>query len=179
MEDAKNYGCDGLLGIHWRTKQTAPQITAMAQKSWNMSMTSAEFWDSWATAQFGTVAGKGAASLFSRIESYNLPRPVNWLGGPGGWQSDSKQCGLDNTTYAFVAEFENLLAAATDPGDNDRLLYWVNTFRYMRNIARTECAWSEYDAAFAKAAAAPTAAGKAKLAEQIVLPARVALLNAA
>lgn len=169
-------------------------------------MTSAEFWDSWATAQFGTVAGKGAASLFSRyiggssvhgllfnflmmcflsfhldavhirprlifaamvclrIESYNLPRPVNWLGGPGGWQSDSKQCGLvrvcagcgfpggagprraharsailqDNTTYAFVAEFENLLAAATDPGDNDRLLYWVGRCQEGRGTGRAE-----------------------------------------
>lgn len=28
-------------------------------------------------------------------------------------------------------------------------LFQVNTFRYMRNIARTECAWAQYDAAYA------------------------------
>ncbi len=34
MEDALAYGATGLLGIHWRTGITSPQITAMAQKSW-------------------------------------------------------------------------------------------------------------------------------------------------
>lgn len=29
-------------------------------------MTSAEFWQSWAAAQFGAAAGSGAASLFNR-----------------------------------------------------------------------------------------------------------------
>jgi hypothetical protein len=74
----------------------------------------------------------------------------------------------------------------------------------MRNIARTECAWSQYDAAYAvsrrvletlykkslppthgfasllqKAAAGSTPAEKAKLAEEYVLPARQALLASA
>lgn len=31
--DAQIYGCDGLLGIHWRTHSIAPQVTAMARRA--------------------------------------------------------------------------------------------------------------------------------------------------
>ena len=47
MDDAKKYGCNGLLGIHWRTRATSPQISAMAQKSWNPTLNSFEFWMDW------------------------------------------------------------------------------------------------------------------------------------
>ena len=40
MEDAQKYNCSGLLGIHWRTGVTSPQISAMAQKSWNSTLNS-------------------------------------------------------------------------------------------------------------------------------------------
>ena len=32
-----------------------------------------------------------AAAVFSAIESYNLPRPVNWGGGPGVFKGDVAQ----------------------------------------------------------------------------------------
>lgn len=33
--DAHRYGCDGLLGIHWRTINLAPNVAALAQAAWN------------------------------------------------------------------------------------------------------------------------------------------------
>ena len=59
--------------------------------------------------------------MFTKIESFSLPRPVNWIGGPGGLQPDPKQCGLDNTTYAFVATLED--AASTVTGDLEYARY--------------------------------------------------------
>lgn len=35
--DARNLGCSGLLGVHWRTKILAPAISALAQASWDQS----------------------------------------------------------------------------------------------------------------------------------------------
>ncbi len=35
--DARNYGCDGLLGIHWRTKILGPNILALAWAAWDQS----------------------------------------------------------------------------------------------------------------------------------------------
>jgi hypothetical protein len=33
--DALSYGCTGLLGIHWRTKVLAPNVSALAQSAWS------------------------------------------------------------------------------------------------------------------------------------------------
>jgi len=33
--DALQYGCDGLMGIHWRTRVLAPNISALARAAWN------------------------------------------------------------------------------------------------------------------------------------------------
>jgi hypothetical protein len=33
--DALRYGCDGLMGIHWRTRALSPNIGALAQAAWN------------------------------------------------------------------------------------------------------------------------------------------------
>jgi hypothetical protein len=33
--DALRYGCDGLMGIHWRTRVLSPNIAALAQAAWN------------------------------------------------------------------------------------------------------------------------------------------------
>ncbi len=35
--DALAYGCDGLLGIHWRTRVLGPNISALAQAAWNQT----------------------------------------------------------------------------------------------------------------------------------------------
>ncbi|HVV74360.1 MAG TPA: malectin domain-containing carbohydrate-binding protein, partial [Verrucomicrobiae bacterium] len=33
--DALRYGCDGLMGIHWRTRILGPNVSALAQAAWN------------------------------------------------------------------------------------------------------------------------------------------------
>jgi hypothetical protein len=35
--DARRYGCDGLLGIHWRTRGLSPTLAALAQAAWEQS----------------------------------------------------------------------------------------------------------------------------------------------
>lgn len=34
--DAKRYGCDGLMGIHWRTRAISPNLEAIAQAGWRV-----------------------------------------------------------------------------------------------------------------------------------------------
>ena len=34
--DAHRYGCDGLMGIHWRTKILAPNVAALARAAWQL-----------------------------------------------------------------------------------------------------------------------------------------------
>jgi hypothetical protein len=35
--DALRYGCDGLMGIHWRTRVLSPNVAALAQAAWDQS----------------------------------------------------------------------------------------------------------------------------------------------
>jgi hypothetical protein len=35
--DARRFGCDGLLGLHWRTRIIAPNISALAQAGWEQN----------------------------------------------------------------------------------------------------------------------------------------------
>ena len=77
MENAKTYGCSGLLGIHWRTRATGPQIQAMGQKAWNEDLTSQAFWQDWVATQFGlpinSSANANVAAIFDSIDSFKMP----------------------------------------------------------------------------------------------------------
>jgi len=41
--DARRLGCDGLLGIHWRTKAMAQNVSALAEAAWDQSYVPAGF----------------------------------------------------------------------------------------------------------------------------------------
>jgi len=58
--DARRLGCDGLLGIHWRTKILAANVAALAQASWDQSFVPAAMNVS-AVAPFAAVAGPGGS----------------------------------------------------------------------------------------------------------------------
>lgn len=77
-------GVEGMLGIHWRTRAIAPQLSALSQVAWNISLNSIDFWRSYCAVEFGSVAvGDAAAAIFSSVDSFALPRPVGWISGPG------------------------------------------------------------------------------------------------
>ena len=40
--DAQRYGCDGLIGIHWRTEEVGPMVAALAQAQWKVPQPQAE-----------------------------------------------------------------------------------------------------------------------------------------
>jgi hypothetical protein len=179
--DAAAYGVGGLLSIHWRTRMTSPQIGSAHAVAWNLSLATADYWQTWALGQFGdaAVAGAAAAIFTASADSYALPRPVSWTGGPGGWTPGCAAPG----TYAFVdalAALRPALVAAlgsTATLDHlERFDYWLGSFVYMRSIARFTCDWAAYNAVIkaVQAIADPAARRAAAVAQG--LPARVSLI---
>jgi hypothetical protein len=87
--DALRYGCDGLLGIHWRTRVLSPNVLALARASWDQA------WNTLPKSvaedvgpitgqyvSFGDrdIAGAGArAAIYrdvrDRVFAYHLPVP--------------------------------------------------------------------------------------------------------
>lgn len=183
---AKAYGASGLLNIHWRTRSIAPQGSASLSWAWNTSLTSAAFWAEWAGIYFGTSAGAAAAPIFASLDSNGAPRPVNWVGGPGAWTADAKACQLlADGTYAFPDTFaalrplvlRDIAAGVADAGSLERFDYWLTTLRYTRGIARTTCAWSEYDAVYKSIAAMPSGPARQAAAQDAGYAAFAALVG--
>lgn len=168
MEDAATYGCNGLLGIHWRTKETGPQIMAMLQKSWNPALTSESFWVDWATASFGANVGQSIATVFQSVDSFSMPLVVGWVGGPGKMQPGCKPAG----TLGFIDKLEGLAAQVSGVANTARYNFWLAHFGYMRGISDTECAWDGFNKALATAGSSPSPTSK-----QALLNVRIQLIN--
>ncbi|KAA6350331.1 hypothetical protein EZS27_002297 [termite gut metagenome] len=91
--DALAYGCDGLIGIHWRTQSIAQNISALAQAGWSQTewnpnqdkkMTQEEavensnkqerdlgassYYAGWAHSEFGEEAAEQLAVLFTNLD---------------------------------------------------------------------------------------------------------------
>eukprot|EP01046_Picozoa_sp_COSAG06_P073568 COSAG06_NODE_22065_length_735_cov_0.831761_1_plen_165_part_10 len=138
---AAGYGVNGLLGIHWRVREVAPQLSALARYPWQRNITSLQVWEDFFASEFGgggsagtaaaAAVAKQAAQILSSVDSFKLPRPDNWIGGPGGIVQNTNvtACnaldGTDGSTkesdYAFVEAFHALrpqLVAATTKGNN-------------------------------------------------------------
>eukprot|EP01052_Picozoa_sp_SAG31_P001678 SAG31_NODE_56_length_29726_cov_41.443312_28_plen_468_part_00 len=165
--DAKKYGCNGLLGIHWRTRAVGPQIMAMGQKSWNPELKSKSFWLDWVTAQFGvnnTAASSAIAAIFEGVDSFLMPLVVGWSQGPGKMSPKNCAAGPD-PKFRFVTQLEAVRSSVMGAANQDRFGYWLATFKYMEAIQLTSCAWGAYN--------------KAKASKQGVLEAYKAMLQSA
>ncbi|GAP72682.1 hypothetical protein SAMD00024442_4_29 [Candidatus Symbiothrix dinenymphae] len=91
--DALAYGCDGLIGIHWRTQSIAQNIAALAKAGWsqtgwnptpNKKMTPEEalenskkherdldasaYYADWARSEFGEKVAEQMAALFTKLD---------------------------------------------------------------------------------------------------------------
>lgn len=86
--DALRYGCDGLIGLHWRTRVLSPNVLALARAAWNQD------WNTLPRSleeEIGPVGGKYAVfkdqkivaareeavyqDVRDRVFAYHLPTP--------------------------------------------------------------------------------------------------------
>jgi hypothetical protein len=129
----------------------------------------ADFYDDWCASEFGPTAGSGASKIFRRIDGY-LPRPADWVNGPGGMKPDPRKWESAAPEYAFVDELAALRPKVKGKGAIERYEYWLGAFRYMRAMARLECVWGEFNNAAAKVKADPDSASRAGRAVRDILP---------
>ncbi|MCE5272362.1 hypothetical protein LLH00_13875 [bacterium] len=195
--DALAYGCDGLMGIHWRTRELGPNVAALARAAWDQSgwnpeaaerliqpdsssdrprnLPCLDFYQDWARAEFGPAAAEPAARLFAAIDGA-LPRPANWDQGPGGLVPDS----LDWETqvaprYGFVDSLAALDPLVTGPGARERFSFWLHSLGYLREVAHFDCTLWRFRQAMDKMRQCKDPDTKTVLAREEALPLRVEL----
>jgi hypothetical protein len=181
------------MGIHWRTRILGPNVSALAKAAWEQTgwkgeeTTSADgkvpyqriadFYADWALAEFGPEAAGPIAAIFTRIDCH-LPRPADWVTGPGSIRPDERPWKQAQQEYAFVDQLAALRPQITGPGNLERFDYWLDQFRCLRSIGQVRCVWARFNAALAKAKADKDPQVQRRLARELVLPVRKELVAA-
>jgi hypothetical protein len=130
-----------------------------------------DFYRDWARNQFGPDSAEDAAAVLARLDG-KWPNPVNWTDGPGGIAPNPKPWEDVRKAYAFVDEWAALKSRVKGAGYAERFDYWLANFEYMRETARYQCLWAEYNQALDGVKKLGPEADKAAAAREKLVPAR-------
>ncbi len=134
--DALTYGCNGFIGVHWRTKFLSPQMMALASVSWNRSLNMRAFYQDFALTNFGEEAADEIANIFIKIDC-KLPEATVWLDGwPGGIKQDSLFWENNEDKFGFIDEFAKIRPKIKGRSNLERFDYYFNQFEYLRALAK-------------------------------------------
>lgn len=163
--DALKYGCNGLMGIHWRTKILGPNVSALAQAAWKQKgwseatidstlrdMPVTDFYRDWARVQFGAEESDRIAQIFISLDGgtlydrekdperkANLYRTSDWQRGPGGVIIIRQPWDTVQRNFDFVDSLMIIRSGISGKGNLERYDYWLNTFLFARSTARFSC----------------------------------------
>ncbi len=114
-----------------------------------------DFYRDWASHSFGSKVSLPLAKLFTSLDggpgkNYNknqtrLPRPANWLAGPGGIPANRTPWTQEQKKYTFVKKMAALRKQVKGPGNLARFDYWLNQFRYLRQVGKLGCQRGQLD----------------------------------
>jgi len=104
------------------------------------------FYEDFARANFGDSVASTAGAIFSKIDGMNLPRPVTWISGPGSIVANPATWAQVAKSYGFVDEFAGLRSRVKGASNLERFDYWLNTFRYLRELGHLGCLRGRLDA---------------------------------
>jgi Concanavalin A-like lectin/glucanases superfamily len=77
--DARDKGCQGLLGVHWRTRSVDDAAAFCARYAWNQDLTVEEFCARQAKDLFGEDVGQALAPYLVKLQGLGY----RWVGGWG------------------------------------------------------------------------------------------------
>ena len=135
-----------------------------------------DFYLDWAQHHFGPEVGAQAAAIFEKIDG-KLPRPSDWVDGPGGIRPDPRPWDQAAKDYAFVEELAALQSGVKGAGNRERFDWWLNTFRYHRAMGQVNCTWSQLTNTLAQVKAETDSERQKQLARDKVLPVRRRLVS--
>ena len=144
-----------------------------------------EFYHDWCRSNFGPEAAAELGALFASLDggpgqyhptkATRLPRPADWIGGPGGIRANARPWEQEQQRYAFVDQMGALRGKITGTGNLARFDYWLNTFRYLRLVGQIGCTRGALDRIIEQIDEIAEPTRRKEVAEQQALPLRVAL----
>jgi hypothetical protein len=125
----------------------------------------------WARCEFGPEAAEAIAAIFAALDG-QLPCPADWVDGPGNLKCEPRSWLELAPEYAFVDRLRRLQSRVKGRLNQERFAYWLNSFEYLRAMARLSCTWGELSPVMEKIEAEKDPRWKTKLATAFALPLR-------
>jgi hypothetical protein len=179
--NARTYGADGLIGLHWRTRHVGPTISALAKASWDQSgwgdtliagdnkPAVIDFYRDWAKYAFGEEVAEQSARIYTARDG-TLSRSTSFLdridSGKLPWEKVKQR-------FGFISELEELSPLVKGELNRERFDYWLNTYRAMRAMAEYGCSLGGMDTLIKKLNLLPKRDEKLALALNAVEPLRI------
>ena len=164
---ALGVNAEGFITENWRTRIMGPNIGAMRELSWTYSPTGEplsknvptwpgdfvdNFYVNWATKMFGPEAASEIANIFKTLE-YDMPHPVEWAEEqtgtfylvPGAILANSTSWAAEESSYSFVADFENLRSQIVGEGNLERFDYWLKSWQALKLKGQYGCVRYQFE----------------------------------
>ncbi len=199
--DSWRYGCDGLLGIHWRTRILGPNVSALAKAAWQADnwdgmqpdslrdLPTHDFYADWVLSQFGlsdpalvelfvSLDGKG----FEAMEGHKGDAPLNaseWIRGPGALMMNASLDEINEhvARYDFLPELASFQSMVEGHGNLERFEYWLNSLRFNKAILEAAALQKELDLVMEEIRSAENRDLQEELARKNALPLRIRLAS--
>eukprot|EP00039_Didymoeca_costata_P005338 m.80637 g.80637 ORF g.80637 m.80637 type:complete len:870 (+) comp12773_c0_seq1:73-2682(+) len=185
LEQANNAApsVSGLIGLQWRTQEVMAQFSALAQRGWNTTLTSREFWIDFARVNFGDEIALEAASIFENIDGdaqsvdgNNLPLFTSCC--PGAIKAGNKELwSVYSKQFEFVDQLSALRSRVNGTANLGRLDHWLHTFRYFRSGGQLSCLLTNYTTAFNSAMKITNPTDRKQALSEHVVPIRQAMVD--
>ena len=184
LTQAKGYGVAGALGITWRMEAVSPTLWTLARRGWDANLTANSAWAQWCMGEFGlpdpsTSDGSSEkfAAAFGALEGAERSLAVS--GCPGIVTG----CMSAASSNAFAAKVQAVLHLAPlvgkSPVYQETFLVWSSLLKFIVAAADGGCVASNYTATAARVRALPTLAARQAVANETLLPLRIAMVAAA
>lgn len=153
MKLAENYGCQGILGIHWRHRIIEPVAGYLAHRTW-ADVAAHDDYAAYARTQASGARAASLAALFDDIDQ-NRRFLCTWTGRyqPDGhierqeFAGDYSEAFLPERNYTIADEFiagqaeainalGRLLSEATSALERERLGYWYGQSKFLDPYTR-------------------------------------------
>jgi hypothetical protein len=199
--DSWRYGCDGLFGIHWRSRILGPNVSALAKAAWQADtwegwqpdslrdLPTGDFYADWVLSQFG-LSEQSLIDLFSSLdgkgfearEGHKGDAPLNasqWIRGPGALMMSASLDEIEEhvARYEFIHELEAFQSRIVGKGNIERFEYWLNSFRFNRAILEAAAVQKELDLVIGEIQSTNSLDLQKELAVKNALPLRIQLAS--
>ena len=148
LNRAQNFGCQGVLGIHWRHRIVDPTATYLARASWDSNLTATKHYQNFCAAQASGGRAAEMATLFEECDrGHDISSTFLGTRDKQGFANTRELTGDYDEAFNYATvepdptvlphqrvmaeKFQQLVSQATSPTEKDRIGYFASFVGFM------------------------------------------------